>query len=91
MAQIVVKVDERRAGVAVATVRGVLEREDPALAAEATIAEVFPGLRAGSRAGMVTVEVPDRVPVGAREALLDALRAQEGVEYAELAGARRPR
>jgi hypothetical protein len=52
--------------------------------------EVFPGLRSGSSAGLVSVTLPD-VPDGKEQrAALKALRDDEAISYVETPKRRRP-
>jgi hypothetical protein len=54
------------------------------------VEEVFPGLRTGSSAGLVTVTLPDSAEATHR-ATLKALRDDEAISYVEAPKARRPR
>ena len=54
------------------------------------VAEVFPGLRNGSSAGLVTVTLPDAPDTKARRATLKALRDDEAISYVNTPKARRP-
>jgi beta-phosphoglucomutase-like phosphatase (HAD superfamily) len=76
--EITVKVRPGRKAKAV--VREQLKEAHP----HAKIEEVFPGVDAGRRAGMLVVTVPDEDGEGA----LRALRGHDDVEYAEPAAAR---
>jgi beta-phosphoglucomutase-like phosphatase (HAD superfamily) len=51
------------------------------------VEEVFPGLRSGRRAGMVTVDVSDEDS----EHVLQELRADDAIEYAESTTQRKPK
>jgi hypothetical protein len=54
------------------------------------VEEVFPGLRDGSSAGLVTVTLPDAPDTKARRATLKALREDEAISYVDTPKTRRP-
>ncbi len=54
------------------------------------VEEVFPGLRSGSSAGLVTVTLPDAPDAKARRATLKALRDDEAISYVDTSKTRRP-
>ena len=54
------------------------------------VEEVFPGLRSGSSAGLVTVTLPDGRATKARRATLKALREAEAISYVDTPKTRRP-
>ena len=53
------------------------------------VEEVFPGLRNGSSAGLVTVTLPDAPGSKTRRATLKALRDDEAISYVDTPKARR--
>jgi hypothetical protein len=54
------------------------------------VEEVFPGLRSGSSAGLVTVTLPQAPDAKARRATLKALRDDEAISYVNAPKTRRP-
>jgi hypothetical protein len=54
------------------------------------VEEVFPGLRNGSSAGLVTVTLPDATDTKVRRAALKALRDDEAISYVDTPKPRRP-
>ena len=58
---------------------------------KAKVEEVFPGERTGRRAGMVSVDLGGELSDEESQGLLDALRADGEIEYAEPARPRRPK
>lgn len=84
---IVVKVDVRRVDDPAAHVAAVLRRVAPGATAE----EVFPGLRDGASAGLVTVRFTSAVDAPARRACLSALTADPAVASAHEPKSRRAR
>ena len=54
------------------------------------VEEVFPCLRNGSSAGLVTVTLPDAPDTKARRATLKALRDDEAISYVDTPKTRRP-
>ncbi len=54
------------------------------------VEEVFPGLRSGSSAGLVTVTLPDAPDTKARRATLKALREDQAISYVDMSKTRRP-
>ena len=85
--QLVVKVDLGLAADPVRHVERVVAQVAPGAAAE----EVFPGLRDGASAGLVTLRLPSRLAPARRDACLAALRADPAVQYAEPASPRHTR
>ena len=57
----------------------------PAIAEQVPVEEVFPGLQVGNRAGMITVQLPPDLSDEELDAILDGLREDKDVEYAESA------
>lgn len=53
------------------------------------VEEVFPGLRRGSSAGLVSVTLPDAPGTKARRAALKALREDEAISYVDTPKTRR--
>jgi hypothetical protein len=84
--KLIVKVDPKRskdpAGHVSRVLRGVGEC--------GRVEEVFPGLRRGSSAGLVTVTLPDAPDIKARRAALKALREDEAISYVDTPKTRRP-
>jgi hypothetical protein len=87
VSEIVVKVDVRRADDPAAHVDAVLRRVAPGATAE----EVFPGLRDGASAGLVTVRFSSAVADAARRACVSALTADPAVRSVHEPKSRRPR
>lgn len=85
--QLVVKVDLARAKDAAAHVQRLVTAVVPG----ATVEEVFPGLRDGASAGLVTLHLPPRLAQSRIDACLDALRADSAVQYAQPPSPRRAR
>jgi beta-phosphoglucomutase-like phosphatase (HAD superfamily) len=79
--KITVKVNARGSKAPTAVVRDRLKK----VRTKAKVEEVFPGLRSGRRAGMVMVDVSDQES----EQVLQELRADEAIEYAEPATQRK--
>lgn len=59
--------------------------------AKATVEEVFPGETAGRRAGLVLVSLPDHVSDEDFDEVLEQLRDDEHIEYAERSSTRTPK
>jgi hypothetical protein len=55
-----------------------------------TVSRLFPGVTRGHRARMLVVRVPDRLSPDEVARLLERLRADDAVEYAELPAEKRP-
>jgi hypothetical protein len=53
------------------------------------VEEVFPGLRSGSSAGLVTVTLPDAPDTKVRRATLKALREDDAISYVDTPKTRR--
>ena len=85
--QITVKVKPQAGKKPAAVVRLCVTSMQP----DAKVEEVFPDVKTGRRAGLVSVELPDTISDEASDALLASLRAQDDVEYAEPAAPRRSR
>jgi len=83
--KLVVKVDPKCAPDPVAHVRELLRKAGDS----GDVEEVFPDLREGSSAGLVTVTFPDSHDSKARQATLKVLRDDEAVAYVETPKARR--
>lgn len=54
------------------------------------VEEVFPGLRSGSSAGLVSVTLPDAPDTKTKRATLKALRDDDAISYVETPKTRRP-
>lgn len=89
--QITVKVNPRRGKDAAAVVRECLKSARPEVAEAAGVEEVFPGLRSGRRAGMVTVNLPQRLSHDQVKAVITALQSDDAIEYAEASAPRKSR
>jgi hypothetical protein len=59
-------------------------------AATGRVQEVFPGLRTGSSAGLVSVELDDTRDEKTHRAAVKALRDDDAVSYVDVPKARRP-
>jgi hypothetical protein len=84
--EIVVKVDVRRVNDPAAHVAAVVRPVAPGATAE----EVFPGLRDGASAGLVTVHFTRAVDAAARRACLSALTADPFISSVHEPKSRRP-
>lgn len=85
--ELVVKVDLARATDPAAHVAAVLQ----GVASSAGVEEVFPGLRTGASAGLVTVRLDGVADAKTRRACLAALERDPAVTYAHEPKARHPR
>jgi hypothetical protein len=83
--ELIVKVDLARASNPAEYVATVLERVAPAATAE----EVFPGLRTGASAGLVTVRCPGAA-AAAQRACIAALEGDAAIAYVSEPKRRRP-
>ena len=81
--KITVKVNPRGGKAPASVVRNLLKN----LRSTPKVEEVFPGLRSGRRAGMVTVDVSDEES----EHVLHELRADAAIAYAEPARKKKPK
>jgi hypothetical protein len=54
------------------------------------VTPVFPNVATGSRAGLFTIDLPDDLPAPVLDAVMQSLRRDESVEYAELPAPKRP-
>jgi hypothetical protein len=86
--EIIVKVDPRRAEEPAVHVRRLLGTSGETKG-RIEVEEVFPGLRKGRSAGLVSLTLPDRVADSVRDALVKTLRADQAVEFVELPKVRR--
>lgn len=84
--KVVVKVDPRRAKAPARHVSSVLRRSGEACRVE----EVFPGLKTGASAGLVTIHLPDAGDAKVRRATLKALREDDAIAYVDMPKTRRP-
>jgi len=87
--EIIVKVDAKKVAEPATHVGRAVERT--AGGAGIQVEEVFPGLKSGHSAGLVSLQLPDRLSPATREALLRALDDDEVIEYVEVPKPRRPR
>jgi hypothetical protein len=60
------------------------------IVASVVVKPVFPGLTSGRRAGMFTVDLPDSVSAKVVDSIIDSLRRDAAVEYAQLPAEKRP-
>lgn len=84
--KLIVKVDPTRAKDPAKHVAKVLRGAGSSGRAE----EVFPGLRTGASAGLVSVQLPDAPDDKARRATVKALRDDEAIAYVDTPKPRRP-
>lgn len=84
--KLIVKVDPKRSKDPAKHVSKVLR----GVGADGRVEEVFPGLRSGSSAGLVTVTLPDGRATKTRRATLKALREDEAISYVDTQKTRRP-
>jgi hypothetical protein len=85
--KLIVKVDVARTKDPAAHVRQVLR----AAGADGKVEEVFPDLRSGASAGLVSITLSEPVDVASRERTIAALRADDAIVYVETPSTRRPR
>lgn len=57
---------------------------------EVSVRQVFPGLTRGQRARLFTINLPDHVPYDKVTELIEKLREEDAIEYAELPSPKRP-
>ncbi|HEX8474088.1 MAG TPA: hypothetical protein VF666_08660 [Pyrinomonadaceae bacterium] len=57
---------------------------------EVSVRQVFPGLTTGQRARLFTIDLPSQLPDDNVTELIELLRKEDGIEYAELPAAKRP-
>ena len=84
--KLIVKVDPKRSRHPVRHVSKVLH----GVGEDGRVEEVFPGLRSGASAGLVTVTLPDARDTKTRRATLKALRDDEAISYVDTPKTRRP-
>jgi hypothetical protein len=84
--KLIVKVDPKRAKDPAKHVTKVLRGAGCGGRAE----EVFPGLRSGASAGLVSVQLPDAPDAKAQRATMKALRDDEAIAYVDTPKPRRP-
>jgi hypothetical protein len=89
MADLIVKVNPARAADPAAHVARVLK--DAGALPPARVEEVFPGLRTGHSAGLVSVAVPDTWASADRASAIAALEHDDAIEYAQASKPRRPK
>lgn len=85
--KLIVKVDPDRSKDPAKHVRKVLRS---AATRGGRVEELFPGLRSGSSAGLVVVELDDTRDAEAHHAAVKALRADEAISYVDTPKPRRP-
>jgi hypothetical protein len=83
--KLIVKVDPTHAENPARYVTGVLR----AAGETGRVEEVFPGLRSGASAGLVSVSLPDTGDAKTRRATLKRLRDDAAIVYVNTPGARR--
>ena len=83
--KLIVKVDPKRSKSPARHVSNVLRGAGEG----GRVEEVFPGLRNGSSAGLVTITLPDAPDTKARRATLKALREDEAISYVDTPKTRR--
>jgi hypothetical protein len=81
--EIIVKVKARQVRDPAAHVAGVVRGTETIAAPRVEVEEVFPGLRTGHSAGMVTLVLPNDLRAQDLERIMRALRDDLLVEYAE--------
>jgi hypothetical protein len=84
--KLIVKVDPKRAKDPAKYVTKVLRE----VGEDGIVEEVFPGVRTGSSAGLVTVTLPDAPDAKSRRATLRALRSDVAIAYVNTPKPRRP-
>lgn len=57
---------------------------------EASVRQVFPGLTTGQRARLFSINLPAQLPDEQLSEVVELLREEDGVEYAELPAPKRP-
>lgn len=88
--QIVYKVKEGRIKDAKKIVAGSVESVLAEHAQDASVEQVFPGLKTGRRARLFTIDLPDHIPARKLKELVEALRSEDAVEYADLPAEKKP-
>jgi hypothetical protein len=88
--QIVYKIKEGRIEEAKKIVAGSVAAVLEEHAREASVEQVFPGLTTGRRARLFTIDLPDHIPAPKLRELIEALRGEDAVEYAELPAEKKP-
>lgn len=90
--QIVVKVAQKKLTDAVDLVNKLVRGALPATEAHrASVEPVFPDVKVGRRAGMLTLSLADDTAADNVDKVLEVLRASNAVEYAEKAAPRSPK
>ena len=84
--KLIVKVDPRRSKDPARHVSNVLRGAGE----KCRVEEVFPGLRDGTSAGLVSVTLPDEPDKKVRRAALKALRDDAAISYVDTPKTRRP-
>lgn len=84
--KLIVKVDPKRSDDPAGHVSKVLS----GVSRGGHVEEVFPGLRSGSSAGLVSVTLPDEPDAKGRRAALKALEDDAAISYVEKPKRRRP-
>ena len=84
--KLIVKVDPKRSKDPAKHVSKVLRGAGE----DGRVEEVFPGLRSGSSAGLVSIKLSDACDAKTRRATLKALREDEASAYVNTPKARRP-
>ena len=85
--KLIVKVDPKRSRDPAKHVSEVLRG---AASSGGRVEEVFPGLRSGSSAGLVSVELDETRDAKTRRAVVKALRDDEAISYVNTPKSRRP-
>jgi hypothetical protein len=80
--EIVIKVNRQRVKDPAAHVTTIVRRAGARCAPRARAEEIFPGLESGHSAGLVSLELPDDVAPEDSDRILQALRNDDSIEYA---------
>jgi hypothetical protein len=88
--QIIYKVKEGKVGEAKKIARKRIDEVLPEPSEEVSVRQVFPGLTTGQRARLFTIDLPSQLPDDNVTELIELLRKEDGIEYAERPATKRP-
>jgi len=89
--QIIFKVKEGRAGEVEELVTKSISKALPGFPAnDVTVRQVFPGVTTGQRSRLFTVDLPDRLPDQKIDEVIESLRNEDALEYAEVPAPKQP-
>lgn len=89
--QIVFKAREGRAKQAEKLVSKTLRKALPGVPLNSvTVRPIFPGVATGQRSRLFTIDLPDQLSEQKMTQLVESLRKEDALEYAEIPAAKRP-